>query len=197
MQGFHRGPVSIWWRHHDWHLCQSRGNREWLKTKPGASIAIRYRNVIKMIIDIFGLMGALQKLFPVISISSVYSIQHDTYTVGAVITRFCIMRYFQYNTAVTQALPNYKSELVLMKGLPHTSSYGVSFTLQWRHNERHGVSNHRRLNCLPNRLFKRRSKKTSMLCITGLCAGNSPVTGELSTQMASNAENVSIWWRHQ
>ena len=41
-----------------------------------------------------------------------------------------------------------------------------------------------------------RSKKTSMLRITGLCAGNSPGTGEFPAQMASNAENVSIWWRH-
>ena len=32
--------------------------------------------------------------------------------------------------------------------------------------------------------------------ITGLCAGNSPVTCEFPAQMASNAENVSIWWRH-
>ena len=32
--------------------------------------------------------------------------------------------------------------------------------------------------------------------VTGLCAGNSPVPGELPAQMASNAENVSIWWRH-
>ena len=29
-----------------------------------------------------------------------------------------------------------------------------------------------------------------------ICAGNSPVTGEFPAQMASNAENVSIWWRH-
>ena len=28
------------------------------------------------------------------------------------------------------------------------------------------------------------------------CAGNSPVTGELSAQKASNAKNLSIWWRH-
>ena len=28
------------------------------------------------------------------------------------------------------------------------------------------------------------------------CKGNSPVTGEFPTQMARNAENVSIWWRH-
>ena len=29
-----------------------------------------------------------------------------------------------------------------------------------------------------------------------LCAGNSPVTGEFPAQMASNAEKVSMWWRH-
>ena len=26
--------------------------------------------------------------------------------------------------------------------------------------------------------------------------GNSPVIGEFPAQMTSNAENVSIWWRH-
>ena len=70
------------------------------------------------------------------------------------------------------------------------------FSLQWRRNQHHGVSNHRRLNCLLNRLFKRRSKKTSKLRVTGLCKSNSPVTGEFPTQRASNAENVSIWWCH-
>ena len=39
-------------------------------------------------------------------------------------------------------------------------------------------------------------KKTSKLRVTGLCVWNSPVTGEFPAQMASNAENVSIWWRH-
>ena len=47
-----------------------------------------------------------------------------------------------------------------------------------------------------NRLFRRISKKTSKLRVTGLCAGKSPVTGEFPAQMANNAENVSIWWRH-
>ena len=47
-----------------------------------------------------------------------------------------------------------------------------------------------------NRLFWRRSKKTTRIRVTGLCAGNSPVTGEFPAQMASNAENVSIWWDH-
>ena len=42
----------------------------------------------------------------------------------------------------------------------------------------------------------RRSKKTLKLRVTGLCAGNSPVSGELPAQTASGAENVFIWWRH-
>ena len=48
-------------------------------------------------------------------------------------------------------------------------------SLQWRHNERDGVSNHQPHDCLLNRLFKPRSNKTSKLRVTGLCAGNSPV----------------------
>ena len=48
--------------------------------------------------------------------------------------------------------------------------------LQWHHNERDGVSNHRRFDCLLNRLFMRRSKKTPKLRVTGLCEGNPPVT---------------------
>ena len=42
----------------------------------------------------------------------------------------------------------------------------------------------------------RGSKKTSKLRVIGLCEGDSPGTGEFPTQRASNAENVSIWWRH-
>ena len=53
---------------------------------------------------------------------------------------------------------------------------------------RDAVSNHRRLDCLLNRLFRRRSNKTSKLHVTGLSEGNSSVT--------SDAEKVSIWWRH-
>ena len=65
-----------------------------------------------------------------------------------------------------------------------------------RHNEPDGVSNYQTRDCLLNDLFMRRSKKTSKLRVTGLCAGNSPVTGEFPAQRASNAENLTIWWRH-
>ena len=58
---------------------------------------------------------------------------------------------------------------------------GESCTLRWRHNELDNVSDHQHHDCLLNRLFGRRPKKTS---------------GEFPAQMASNAENVSIWWRH-
>ena len=47
--------------------------------------------------------------------------------------------------------------------------------LQWRHNGRDGVSNHQGLDCLLNRLFRHRLKKTSGLRVTGLCEGKSPV----------------------
>ena len=61
------------------------------------------------------------------------------------------------------------------------------WSLRWRHNGRDSVSNLQPHDCLLNRLFRRRSKKTSKFRVTGLCVGK---------QMVSNAENVSIWWRH-
>ena len=92
-------------------------------------------------------------------------------------------------------------------------------TLRGRHHGRDGVSNHQPHHFLLNRLFGYRSMKRSKLRVTGLCAGNSPGTAEFLAQMAinaisparcrfqhsrrrlaeklaSNAENVSIWWRH-
>ena len=72
----------------------------------------------------------------------------------------------------------------------------LTITLQWRHNGRDSVSNHQPHDCLLNCLFKRRLKKPSKPRVSGLWEGNSPGTGEFSAQMASNAENVSIWWRH-
>ena len=71
-----------------------------------------------------------------------------------------------------------------------------SSTLQWRHNGRDGISNHQPRDCLLNRLFWYRSKKISKFHVTGLCEGNSPVTGKFPAQRNSNADNVSIWWRY-
>ena len=72
-------------------------------------------------------------------------------------------------------------------------AFRVFIALQWRHNVRDGVSNHQPHDCLLDRLFRRRSRETSKIRVTSLCAGNWPVTGEFPAQRASNAENVSIF----
>ena len=72
----------------------------------------------------------------------------------------------------------------------------ICISLQWRHNGHVGVSNHQPHHCFLNRSVRRRLKRTAQLRVTGFCAGNSLVTGEFPPQMTSNAENVSIWWRH-
>ena len=61
----------------------------------------------------------------------------------------------------------------------YPSSWRTTTSLHWRHNGHDVVSNHQHHHYLLNRVFRRRSK-----------------TGELFPQMANNAENVSIWWRH-
>ena len=95
----------------------------------------------------------------------------------------CVCKMFRVNCMESNDSPQYQQ---------------ITFsTLRWRHNERDDVSNHQPHDCLLNRLFRRRSKKTPKLRVTGLCVGNSPVTGEFPAQRASNAENVSIWWRHR
>ena len=88
------------------------------------------------------------------------------------------------------------NEEIFSNPYPYTSLYDTKTSLRWRHNGRDSASNHQPHDCLLNRLFRRRSKKTSKLRVTALCAGNSPGIGEFPAQMASNAENVSIWCRH-
>ena len=71
-------------------------------------------------------------------------------------------------------------------------SYLPQFTriLQWRHNKRDGVSNHQ-----PTIVYSTvysgadqwKHQSSALLAF---------VTGEFPAQRASNAENVSIWWRH-
>ena len=61
----------------------------------------------------------------------------------------------------------------LLMGFYNVTNF-YCYTLQWRHSDHDGVSNHQPRGCLLNRLFKRRSKKTSKLRRTGLCVGNSP-----------------------
>ena len=100
---------------------------------------------------------------------------------------FCIFPLFQ-----SVLIPNPDGKVC------DSNFYHQSYWYYWlvpllcRHNGCDVVSNHQPHGCLLNRSFTRRPKKTSKLCVTGLCAGNSPETGEFPAQMASNAENVSI-----
>ena len=75
---------------------------------------------------------------------------------------------------------DFKAPPKLIKAVPgkFCGSVGQSkrnCSLQWCHKWRDSVSNHQRLYCLLNRLFRRRSKKTSKLRVTGLCEGDLPV----------------------
>ena len=69
------------------------------------------------------------------------------------------------------------------------NSLWAKVTLLWRHNMRHNGRHQKPDDCLFNLSFRRRSKKTSNLRVTGLCVGNSP------HKKASNMENIFIWWR--
>ena len=115
--------------------------------------------------------------------------------------------WFRYWLDADQATNHYMNQWCLVywriyasPGLNEWSQYSPSryfkSALHWRHNDHDGVSNHQPHGCLLNRLFRRRSKKTSKFRVTGLCVGNSPGTGEFPAQMASNTENDYIWWHH-
>ena len=60
--------------------------------------------------------------------------------------------------------------------------------LQWRHNERDGVSR-----CYSTVYSRCRSKKTSMLRVTGLCAGNSPHKRPVTWKIFPFDDVIMIW----
>ena len=73
--------------------------------------------------------------------------------------------------------------------------HGCTSTLQWRYNEQW------RLKSPTYRLFAQpfvqaHIEQNIILRVTGLCERNPLVTGGFPSQRASNAEKVSIWWRH-
>ena len=59
--------------------------------------------------------------------------------------------------------------------------------LRWRHNGQDSVWNHQPHHCLLNRLFIRRSKKTSKLRVTALFVGNSPGTDEFPEHLMTSS----------
>ena len=76
-----------------------------------------------------------------------------------------------------------------------TSNRKIS-SLQWRHNDHDGVSNHQPHGCILNRLLRAQIKENIKAPRHWPLCGEVTGTGEFPTQRASNVENVSIWWRH-
>ena len=80
----------------------------------------------------------------------------------------------------------------------HSFSMKITrFLSYWRHNERDSVSNHRRVDCLLNRLSRRRSKKISKLRVTawplwGEFTGDRWITGTKG-QDISNQHDITRW----
>ena len=92
--------------------------------------------------------------------------------------------------------PSWSMNLAMRDSAPYRADHVVVFLpSRWRHKSAM-ASQITSLTIVYSTVYsRRRSKKTSKLRVTGLCEGNSPVTGEFPAQRASNAENVSIWWR--
>ena len=74
-----------------------------------------------------------------------------------------------------------------------------NMSLRWRHNGHDSVSNHQPHDCLLNHLFRRRSKKTSKLWVTGLLCGelNSPHKWPVTWKMFPFDDVITrsgSWW---
>ena len=94
---------------------------------------------------------------------------------------------------------------IVLKEINRIARYvgsGCGIPLRWRHNERDIVSNHQPRECLLSRLIWRRSKKTSKLCVIGLCAGNSPGPvnstrkGPVTRKMFPFDDVIMLWSNH-
>ena len=93
------------------------------------------------------------------------------------------LKHWSQRTYNTSYLEKFPSRMCIL-------TYWVS--KQWSHNGCNSISIHRHLHYLLNRLFRRRSKKTSKLCVTALCLGNPPVTDGFPSQRARNVENFQF-----
>ena len=72
----------------------------------------------------------------------------------------------------------------------------LSNTLQWRHNGRDCVSNHQPHDCYTQAFIQAHIRENIIVPRHWPLWGIPPVTGGFPSQRASNAENVSISWRH-
>ena len=93
------------------------------------------------------------------------------------------------NDILTVSVLNMKQYLARFTCLAYYQPHPAT-SLQWRHNECDGLSNHRRFDCLFHAQIKENIKAPRHKPLWG------EFTGDRPTRRASNAKNVSIWWRH-
>ena len=79
-----------------------------------------------------------------------------------------------------------------LNDIGHVCHIYVDYPLHWRNNYLDGVSNHQPHGCLLNRIYRRRSKETSKLRVTGVCVGNSPGPVDSPHKGQVTPKNVSI-----
>ena len=103
-----------------------------------------------------------------------YQIPSDRWPYIICSMSFYIISYQMYKATFTLRNVYISNFLMTYWENSNIQFWGVNITLEGRHNERDSVSNHWRLDCLLNRFFRHRSKKTSKPRVTGLCEKNSP-----------------------
>ena len=110
------------------------------------------------------------------------------FTMTFVATDICILIYRYLKISSEKCRPFWLSLDTLPYPLRLDRRFHKQMPLQWSHYERDGISNHRRLDCLLNRLFRHISKKASKFNVTCLCDGNPLVTGGFPSLRASKWE---------
>ena len=79
---------------------------------------------------------------------------------------------------ISHHLPGKIWDAIVVYNDPQRYRVLLWWPLEWRHYRHDGVSNHQPQDCLLNRLFWHRTKRTSKIRVSGLYAGNLPVTCE-------------------
>ena len=132
----------------------------------------------------FGLSGHKDNFYQ----NNIFVFENDVCKMTTIFVGLHCINYSNYHHQQQNNTPSATKTIMWRLSWPNA--------LQWRNNEHDDVSNDQPHDCLLNRLFRCGSKKIQKFRVTGLCTGNSPVTGEFPAQRASNAGNESNWWRH-
>ena len=148
-----------------WHLCQSHNELSWTDEK-GAPNCLMYGTIITFIYTILSMNDARGGIF--------------------LFDEWCNSERFGKKLLVSKKNKSqqFAKRTVCTVWRISYIVYSIIVTSWWARLR----LKHQPHDCLPNLFFRRRSKKTSKLCVAGLCAGISPGTDEFPAQMACYAK---------